>query len=707
MKSIGGLCTAALGLALLSGSVAHGQGFTVREALAFPFIPELTAAPKADRIAWVRMVKGVRNVWVADAPSFEPRQVTQFTADDGQELSQLTFSPDGGELIFVRGGDHDANWPANGDLAPNPTSSPVEPKVMLWSADPAGVAPARALVEGDGPAVSAKGELAYISKDQVWNAKLDGKEVKKLFFDRGKDGALTWSPDGSKLAFVSRRGDHSFVGVYSSASQPLAWMAPSTGTDGAPVWSPDGKRLAFTRQPGEGGPPPSLLKPVPQPWAIWTADVESGAGHAAWKSGDTLRASYPDFAGEANLHWAGTDRLTFLSEADNWPHLYVVKAEGGDAKLLTPGAFMAEHITTSRDGLTLIYSANTGVTLDDDDRRHLFRVSVNGGAPQALTSGAGLEWSPQPLSDSVAFVGADAQRPPAVQVVSLSSSKRKLLGGQNADPFTPSTAFVTPRQVTWAAPDGLVIHGQLFQWKDSAIAKPGLIFVHGGPPRQMMLGWSYMDYYSNAYAMNQYLAAHGFVVLSVNYRLGIGYGFDFQHPEHGGWAGSSEYQDVASGGRFLQTISGVDATRIGIWGGSYGGLLTALGLARNSDLFKAGVDFHGVHDWSRDIGFDEGGQPPVRFEKGDLQEALATAFKASPVADVDKWTSPVLFIAGDDDRNVHVDQTIDLARRLRDRNIPFEELILPDEIHGFLRYASWVKADTAAAEFLTRELGAR
>jgi dipeptidyl aminopeptidase/acylaminoacyl peptidase len=218
----------------------------------------------------------------------------------------------------------------------------------------------------------------------------------------------------------------------------------------------------------------------------------------------------------------------------------------------------------------------------------------------------------------------------------------------------------------------------------------------------MLLGWHYMQYYSNAYAVNQYLAAHGFVVLSVNYRLGIGYGRSFQQPDHAGLAGSAEYQDVAAGGRFLQTVSGVDAKRIGIWGGSYGGLLTALALARNSDLFAAGVDLHGVHDWSRL--FDElGGKAVTRFEKGDRDEALKVAFESSPVASVDGWKSPVLLILGDDDRNVPFQQTVDLARRLRARDVPFEELVIPNEIHGFLRGATWQRVDAATAEFFARE----
>jgi dipeptidyl aminopeptidase/acylaminoacyl peptidase len=269
----------------------------------------------------------------------------------------------------------------------------------------------------------------------------------------------------------------------------------------------------------------------------------------------------------------------------------------------------------------------------------------------------------------------------------------------------PSSALVIPKLVNFKSPDGLTIQGQLFRQASASAHQPGVIFVHGGPPRQMLLGWHYMDYYSNAYAVNQYLAAHGFTVLSVNYRLGIGYGRAFQHPEHAGPAGAAEYQDVLAGARYLQHVEGVDPNRVAIWGGSYGGYLTGLALARNSDVFKAGVDFHGIANW---VPFLAKAQalPEHWYEaSAEWKQAIATAFAASPDADIAKWKSPVLLIQGDDDRNVPFDQTVELAHRLEQQHTPFEELVIPNEIHGFLRWANWLQADEATAQFLTRQLG--
>ena len=714
---------ALLGAAMVCGAAAPALAAapTLEAVLGYPFQSSLAAAEHGGVVAWVQMVRGVRNVWVARAPDYVPRQITANTADDGQELTNLTFSPDGAHLAWVRGGDHDANWPAEGNLAPDPTDSPEQPQVTIWAADlAAGGAPVK-VAEGDFPAISAKGVIAYVKDKQVWTAPLEGQKdgpkdakegkAERLFFDRGKDGDLVWSPDGERLAFVSNRGDHAFIGVFSGKDRPLVYLAPSTSRDAEPRWSPDGRRIAFTRRRGEGGAPEPILEERPDPWSVWVAEADGAAAHRVWDSPKTLEGSYPDVEGRANLIWAAGDRLVFLAESDNWQHLYSVPAAGGEARLLTPGPFMVEHVARGIDGRSIVYDANTGGDANDGERRHLFEVGVDGGAPATLTRGDGVDWTPVAAdADHVAYIAAGSTSPPEVAIVGHDGGARRVLAAGAAAGY-PTAALVLPRPVTFKAPDGLTIHAVLFEAPYSlardgashAHARPAVIFVHGGPPRQMLLGWHYMDYYTHAFAMNQYLARHGYVVLSVNYRLGIGYGRAFNHALHAGFRGAAEYQDVLAGGRFLQGMAEVDPARIGIWGGSYGGYLTAMALARNSDVFKAGVDLHGVHDWSATL-TRELPPAPAAYEKGDRDAAMAVAFKSSPVADLTHWTSPVLLIQGDDDRNVAFHETVDLARRLDAQGTPFEELVLPNEIHGFLRYGSWLASDRATIEFLDRHL---
>ena len=681
------------------------NAFAMAQVLDYPFAAELAAAGQADVIAWTRNIAGIRNAWMAHGPDFAPHQLTHFADDDGQELTHLTFSPDGRHLVLVRGGDHDANWPAEGNLAPNPAASSAQPSVSIWGVSLQGEAPLK-IADGDSPAISTRGRMVFVKDDQVWTAGLDGTaKPERLFFDRGKDSDLQWSPDGSRLAFVSNRGSHAFIGIFTLEDQRTTFLAPTTDTDLSPRWSTDGTRVAFVRQSSKGGPPEPLLGQTPQPWSIWVADASDGSGRRVWQSPRTLAGSYPDVEGEANLHWAAGDRLVFLAYLDDWQHLYSVAAAGGEPLLLTPGAFMVEHVAQSRDRRFMVYDANAGLTPGDGERRHVFRVPVDRAAPAALTTGRTLEWSPVAASaDRIAFITAGVQEPPAVGLVSLDATRRSVLPADRLPDDFPLKKLIAPAPVTFQAADGTTVHGQLFQQAaHGAPSRPAIIFLHGGPPRQMLLGWHYMDYYSNAYAVNQYLTAHGFVVLSVNYRLGIGYGRAFNHPEHAGPRGAAEYQDVVAGVQFLQALPGVDPKRIGMWGGSYGGYLTALALARNSDLVAAGVDLHGVHDWSR-IADDLFGKAETRYEKGDREEAMRIAWTSSPVAAIDGWRSPVLLIQGDDDRNVPFQQTVDLARRLEDANRPVEELVIPNEIHGFLRHASWLHADQATADFFERRL---
>ena len=687
---------------------AASQSFTVEQIKSYPFPNELTAAATGSRIAWAFNERGARNVWVAEGPEFKARRLTNYEIDDGQELTSLSISVDGKYVVYVRGGDHGSNF--DSAVGVNPAIATTQMKVQIWSAPFAGGEP-KLLSEGDDPTISPKSDrVVFVKERGIWSALLDGSTpAKRFFYARGDCGAPEWSPDGARLAFVSNRGDHSFIGVYTNDSTPIQYLAPSTSRDSNPRWSPDGKRIAFVRRPGSGGAPEPVLEQRPQAWAIWTADAATGDGRQLWKSPFTLRGSPPNTQGETNLHWAAAGRIVFLSYLDGWPHLYSISENGGEPLLLTPGNYMAEYISISNDRRYLLFAGNMGTDADDIDRRHIVKVPVDRAEPVVMTPGKGLEWTPFVTGDGkyIAYLSATAQRPPLPTVIPATggkSGKPMPLAEDRIPADFPATQLVVPKKVIYKAPDGVEIHGQLFETTGGGTAKrPAIIYVHGGPPRQMLLGWHYSDYYTNAYAINQYLASRGYVVLSVNYRLGIGYGHDFHRPLNAGAQGASEYQDVKAGGEYLQGLAHVDAKRIGIYGGSYGGFLTALALARDSQLFAAGVDIHGVHNWTAERAAS---LLENRYEKApDVQQALDAAWQSSPVSAIATWKSPVLLIHGDDDRNVRFSQTTDLVRRLEKAGVTYEELVIPDDTHHFMRHANLVKVDSAVAAYFDRVFG--
>ena len=493
---------------------------------AYPFPNELTAAATGSRIAWAFNEQGQRNIYVAEGPTFTARRLTNYLQDDGQELSNVAISPDGKWVIYVRGGDHGSNW--NDDLPVNPSFHPVPTKVQVWSIPFSGGEP-KSLGEGENPVISPKSDkVAYSKGGQIYTVPIDGAApATVLFTARGTNGSPVWSPDGSRIAFQSNRTDHQFIGVYTDAQTPIRWIDPQFKRDQSPRWSPDGQKLAFVRTNGLGGKPDSILARRPNLWSILTFDFATGKTTPIWTSPKRLNGTLPTTHGTTNLHWAA-NRIVFLSYHDGWPHLYSLAESGSAPILLTPGSFMCEHIQLSSDKKTLLFTANAGTDPLDIDRRHVVKVSVDRADMQVVTPGSGLEWSPVLTGDgaAIAFIGATSQRPPMPHVLATSpSATPQLLATDKLPAQYPASALVTPKQVTFKTPDGFTVHGQLFEKAGSPSKKPAIVYIHGGPPRQMLLGWHYSDYYANAYAMNQYLASLGFVVLSVNYRLGIGYGF--------------------------------------------------------------------------------------------------------------------------------------------------------------------------------------
>ncbi|MEM1125148.1 MAG: prolyl oligopeptidase family serine peptidase [Bacteroidota bacterium] len=696
------------GFALLSvGHAASAQSLDAF--LAAPHRSGLVAAPTMDRLAWVENVEGVRAIWVADGPTFTPRRVTAFTEDDGQTVSGLRFTPDGTVLLYTYGDGRNRY----GEY-PNPTTAAAAPlqETRALRLGPLG------RPQPDSTWIAAQGAAGALHPDgahvllvrggTVRLAPLDPNEdPEPLFSVRGSVGGATWSPDGTQLAFVSRRGGHALLGLYQLGATRVRWIAPSVDRDRSPTWSPDGTRLAFYRFEGPGlDVAYTGFGPESEPYDVWVADVASGEAQPVWRVPRDGRQGFPSIQGRRDLAWADNQTVVFPAEVEGWLHLYAVPAAGGPARNLTPGACMNEDAVVAGGMLYVTHNCGAGDGLGLD-RRSLAQIRITDGQRTPLTDGGReVVWSPVPLTDGVAYVRATWDQPGAVTVQAAGQDARRL-DTEAVSPFQ-ATLLVEPEAVTFVTDDGFTIHAQLFLPPEPAAeAQPAVVFLHGGSRRQMFPAFHMSGYYHNAYAFNQYLARQGYVVLSINFRSGIGYGKAFRQPAGYGWQGAAEYRDVLAARRWLAARADVDDTRIGLWGGSYGGYLTALGLARDSDLFAVGVDLHGVHDWTTTLRFWGSDlfdlSAPEHAARADSLQRLA--FQSSPNADLHRWTSPVLLIHGDDDRNVDVDETRDLVRRLRAKgDVEFEVLLIPDDVHGFLRYAHWHQAYTAAAAFLNRHL---
>ncbi len=662
------------------------QSYSLDEILGAPYCTNLVASPDGHQIAWQVQEKGIRSLYKASEPSWDPTLLYASRSDDGQVMGNLQFDHQGQYLYFVKGS------------APNRAGETANPASLVDY-------PARKLyrthllfgtVDEIGPysnyVIHPDGQSVLVASGHKLLQKRPDHPERTLVTMRGTFSDLALAPSADRIAFTSNRGDHSFIGTYIFGEDRIRWVAPSVYQDALPQWSPDGHSLAFIRTPGQAQ---GELRDITggNPFSILIHDLGSAETRTIWSS-PADDGGFAQYYHAAPLRWTASGKLVFYSEHEGWMKIYQMEPSVEAAPIaLLDGACEIEHSAVNASGDALIFSTNCG----DIDRRDLYVYDLTTNEVSQVTDGDEIETDPVFAGEHIFYRKASHDYPTGIAL--SSGGKTRSIFPVTPPPEYPGKHLVKPEQVVISAPDGTKVHCQLFTQSKSGAPKPGVLFMHGGPIRQMLLGYHYSQYYAFAYAMNQYLASRGYVVLSVNFRAGIGYGRDFRRARDQGPRGASEYQDIKAAGQYLQTLEYVDPERIGLWGGSYGGLLTAQGLARDSDLFKAGVDFHGVHDWSwRGRDFSRGGF------WGITEDLMSQAFSASPVADVDQWRSPVLMIHGDDDRNVMFGQTVDLARRLDALDVHYEILVLPDEVHGFYRYDSWLQSYLASASFFDRFL---
>ena len=516
---------------------------------------------------------------------------------------------------------------------------------------------------------------------------------------------MAWSDQGDRLAITINRQKHSFIGLFTPGDPCLQWLDPAFDRDCQPVWSPDGKHIAYYRCHGITPDAADLLfSNYSDPFELRIADSHTLQSHCVWLSPEDHGLSIQE--GVRPLLWQDNLQVLFSHEATAWDHIYRLDINTWVIESLTEGQYLVQSYGLDRHNKQLYYTHNN----NNLHGYHLARLNLDNGNHedlQSLLPGESIVSLPVPVMSGEALGVIICSRSQPMIPGIIKSQEKTVTLYEQAEYQKVARHFVDIEPVSFSSSDGLMVHGQLFKPKGSG-PFPALLTVHGGPWCQTLAGFNALFGLSQLYACCQYLANQGFVVFSLNYRGSSGYGKAFRHPGPYFWNGASEYQDVVAARHWLAKRPDVDGKRIGIWGKSYGGYLTAMALARNSDLFIAGVDIEGCHHIPRELRQKHWGSELFTLHAGEeadvAQKRSQIALESSPWHYLDSWRSPVLLIHPDDDRNVQFEESQQLFHELRKRKVSVEGMAIPNEVHSFLRHKPWVDSYIRSIDFLKHYL---
>jgi dipeptidyl aminopeptidase/acylaminoacyl peptidase len=489
--------------------------------------------------------------------------------------------------------------------------------------------------------------------------------------------------DRRRLAILNLETGAAFWAGLDGVSDPIAIAKPPDGDEprperkpdpapkkdvrwGSPMMSPDGRHAVVSVRSADNT-------------ERWLASIDPGTG--ATKVLDRIKDEA--WVRDGGQQWLpDSTRVWFLAEHDGWMHLYTVDVTTGQRKQLTSGKFEIDNVEVSPDGQTFYIQSSEA----HSGERQLYAMSVDGGPRTELTSTTGSHrgWI-APDNSTFGLVSSTANRPPEVFLMPNRAGSQATRVTTSPSKEWLAHKWVEGQLVTYRARDGGSVQARLYTPEMVGARRdakaPAVIFVHGAGYLQN--AHKYWSSYYREYMFHHLLASRGYVVLDPDYRASAGYGRDWRTAIYR-WMGGHDLNDVVDGAAYLAKTHKVDAKRIGVYGGSYGGFITLMALFTSPDTFAAGAALRPVTDWAH---YNHPYTSNILNEPHSDAEAYR---KSSPIYFAEGLKAPLLIAHGMVDVNVHFQDSVRLAQRLIELGKENWELaVYPVEDHGFVEATSW------------------
>ncbi len=536
-------------------------------------------------------------------------------------------------------------------------------------------------------------EITYIKAGEVWVGSLAGKTERQL--TRITDGSRlfgpTFSPDGNYVAFSASFSSETPEPMPYNGNRMEVMRTRTWGTRLGIVSVFSGDPVLIPTSNGGGGGRTQWIDGPAVVHEEYSGDRKtreikitsvSGESHTVWKDYDPAWISLAN--GPRTVASPDGKQIAFISDRTGWAHLYVVPGNAtseAQARQVSKGDFGDGFASWSPDSRRIAFAHSEA---GNQQERFLSVVDASTGKIQPLVKARGVNYDPifSPDGASLAYLRAAVEHPQEVYTVAIAGPGTPVrltdslpAGLDPSDLTAPTAVHYASRKDQKAVPATLMVDKNL----DKTKKHPAIIWIHGSGADQNYLAW-HPGSYRMYYAVSQYFAQQGYVVLTPDYRGSSGYSRDWTtgafHDLGGG-----ETQDVNGGADYLKTLSYVDPDRIGIWGLSYGGFMTLQSIITAPKLFACAIDVAGVGDWET---WTTGG--PLLGRLGSTPVTDPGFYdRSAPVKHLDKIERPLMILQGLNDTNVPLWETLKVVDRLEKLGTPFDMAFYPGEIHFFRR----------------------